>query len=189
MIAGRDELEPLLSDELIKAKRFEVVRPAPEELESRTGRPTWTGEEALPQHLLASLREMYGCDAVLFCRLTVFRPYGTLAVGWRMKLVETGSGRILWAADEVFDNGEPAVRETARQFQRHRDEPKERADGWVAWTSPRAFGQFSLAQLFATLPDSATFEDIENFEPPAQAANDGDMTAIFKEHLRRAGYP
>ncbi len=153
LVVGRDALEPILKAELIKTKKFEVVRPAPEALHACTGRETWTGEEALPSQFLSSLQENYGCDAVLFCRLTVYRAYPPLAVGWRMKLVEAGSGRMLWAGDEVFDWGDPAVREGARRYQKSQRSRKYQSGRWTIENSPRRFGQYSLAQLFATLPE------------------------------------
>ena len=153
LIDGRDALEPILDAELLKTKRFEVVQPAPEALHACTGRATWTGEEALPPQFLLSLQENYGCDAVLFCRLTVFRAYTPMAVGWRMKLVEAGSGRILWAGDEVFDWGDPTVRAGARRYEKSQQCAKYRSAEWTIGNSPRRFGQYSLAQLFATLPE------------------------------------
>ena len=121
-------------------------------LRSRTGQSGWTGAEVLPADFFESLRRAYGCDAVLFCQLTVFRAYAPLAVGWRMKMVDTRTRQILWAADEVFDAGQPSVLNGARHYQlaEHRaSEP----DDWGIRNSPRQFGQYAAAQLAARLPD------------------------------------
>ena len=148
---GCAALNPVLLAELAKTKKFEVVAVDAERLRSRTGQSGWTGTEVLPADFFESLRRSYGCDAVLFCQLTVFHAYAPLAVGWRMKMVDTRTRQILWAADEVFDAGQPSVLSGARHYQlaEHRaSEP----DDWGIRNSPRQFGQYAAAQLAARLP-------------------------------------
>jgi hypothetical protein len=115
---GRDALEPVLFAELIKAKHFEVVQISREELWRLTGRADWTGEDVLPANILDALKKESGCDAVLFCELTEFRAYPPLAIGWRLKLVEVRGRKTIWAGDEHFDAGNPAVIAGARLYQR-----------------------------------------------------------------------
>src|SRR5438105_7087132 len=87
MNEGRASLEPVLVSELIKTKKFEVVTSDAGFLKNRAGRADWTTEEVLPPDLFALLRENSACDAVLFARLTVFRAYPPLEIGWRLRLV------------------------------------------------------------------------------------------------------
>ena len=151
---GCEALAPILEAELVKTKKFEMIPVNPEILRNRTGRPKWTGAEVLPQEFLNSLREVYGCDAVLFCQLTAFRAYAPLAVGWRMRLVEVRTRQTLWAADEIFDAGQQVVMHGAAHYQFF--EQQTRADApedWFMRNSPRRFGQYTVAQLIATLPD------------------------------------
>jgi len=150
---GRDALDPILRSELVRAKRFEVVPVCGADLQRFTGSDTWDGSEALPPHLLEWLRDNYDCDAVLFCRLTEFHAYPPLAVGWRMKLVDVRSQRILWAADEQFDAGQPPVRNSAACFAFENEASMGgSSDEWLVRNSPRRFGQYAAAQLLATLP-------------------------------------
>ena len=144
--AGRDALQPVLEAELIRTKNFEIVKVTPERLRGRTGRTSWTGEEALSANFFVSLREETDCDAVLFCQLTLFRAYAPLAVGWRMRLVDAHTRQTLWAVDEVFDAAEPEVVRGARRFDR------ETGDGWAILNSPRRFGAYSASAVLATLP-------------------------------------
>src|SRR5580698_5575496 len=62
---GCAALTPVLLDQLIKAKKFEVVAVDPARLREVTGQPAWTGTENLPADFLAFLRREYGCDGVL----------------------------------------------------------------------------------------------------------------------------
>jgi hypothetical protein len=150
---GCDALGPVLVAELIKAKKFEVVPVPPEELSRLTGRMDWTGEEVLPAGLLGLLEKEYGCDAVLFCELTEFRAYAPLAVGWRLKLVDVRLKKTIWAGDEHFDAGNPAVIAGARLYTRHGQVVSDdNSGGWLAINSPRRFGQYSINSLLGTLP-------------------------------------
>jgi hypothetical protein len=150
---GRAQLEPVLVSELIKTKKFEVVSSDSAFLKDRTSRADWSGEEILPQELFALLRENSGCDAVLFSRLTVFRAYPPLAVGWRIRLVDVQTRKTIWAADEVFDGGEAAVENGARRHQLTEDRsPWGAPNEWFVQNSPSKFGQYTAARLLATLP-------------------------------------
>jgi hypothetical protein len=150
---GRAELEPVLLDELIKTKRFEVVSSDSDFLKNRTTRAEWGSEETLPPEFFLLLRDNSGCDAVLFSRLTVFRAYPPLAVGWRIRLVDAQTRRTIWSADEVFDGGQPAVENGARRHQLTEERvPSGAPDEWFIQNSPSKFGQYTAARLFATLP-------------------------------------
>lgn len=152
---GCEALEPVLNAELIKARRFEAVRVTPQGLGYCTGRTAWTAEESLPAEMLSALRETYGCDAVLFSQLTVFRAQAPLAIGWRLKLVDANSREILWAADEVFDADDNLPQAPAWPWSFPVLIPpstEELARAWRVENSPRIFAQITLDQLLATLP-------------------------------------
>ena len=153
LVLGCEALEPVLLEELIKAKHFEVVKITRDELRRLTGRANWTGLEVLPSGILNSLRKEFGCDAVLFSELTEFRAYPPLAIGWRLKLVDVRKKNTLWAGDEHFDAGNSAILAGARLYQRHAQVVlDDNASGWLAVNSPRRFGQYSIDSLLGTLP-------------------------------------
>lgn len=150
---GKDALEPVLLTEVSKLQRFEVVPISPEAISAKTGQSAWSCEETLPAELFTWLSQSRGCDAVLFCKLTVFRGYAPLAVGWRMRLVDLRTRATLWAGDEVFDASQPSVQAGARRFQLAcRPVRTPAPDAWVMENSPRQFGQYAAAQLLGTLP-------------------------------------
>lgn len=170
---GCQTLDPVLQAELVKTGKFETVAATPETLRSCTGKLSWTGEEVLPANFFAGLKNAYGCDAVLFSQLTEFRPNEPLAIGWRLKLVDAGTGKILWAADEIFDAGNLSVAKGAQQFEKSR-QPRQGFFydvyaflGWCIHTptrsaldeqwnilhSPRYFGEYSVEKVLQTLPE------------------------------------
>jgi hypothetical protein len=173
LASGCEMLTPVLQAELIKTKRFEVISADVKTIQATTGQPTWTGAEALPPDFFGSLQRVYGCDAVLFCQLTTFHAYVPLAIGWRMKLVDVATQKIIWSADVVFDASEPAVSKSAQEFEKQQrgtaEKPQNIFNRIVAWlnrepapatdepwtvlNSPRYFGQFSAMKLLQTLPE------------------------------------
>ena len=150
---GCRSLDPILQAELIKTKKFEVIPVSREVLQSRTGHSTWTGAEILPSTFFDSLREVYGCDGVLFCQLTVYRAYAPLAVGLRMRLVDARTRQTLWATDETLDATfqappkDPIVYPLVEP-----DMTDDSVKRWSVLNSPREFGQYAAAQILATLP-------------------------------------
>lgn len=169
---GCQMLDPVLEAALIKTGKFEVVPADPETLRHCTGRLGWTGGEALPANFFSSLTQVYGCDAVLFCELTVFRPSPPLAIGWRLKLTDAKTAKIIWAGDEIFDANNLSVARSAQEFEK-REQPHHNVffdvysflawcvntptrsaldEQWNILHSPRYFGTYSAEQLLKTLP-------------------------------------
>lgn len=150
---GRDSLEPEIRAELTHMGRFELVFPTPQQLRQWTGRAAWTAEEKLPRQFLSILQQQTGCDAVMFCRLTAYRPYPPLAIGWNLKLVEAKAGEIVWAADELFDAGNPAVANSARlYYQKNTKDQPPLNDSRSILNSPRHFGRYAFHALVERIP-------------------------------------
>lgn len=162
---GRDDLEPVLYGELQKANLSEIVVISRRQLEDLTGKREWAANEELPPGLLETLRTATACDAVLFCRLTHFKPYAPLAVGWNLQLVDNSREKTLWAVDEVFDAANGATACAARQYDAEHfvavDPPPAfnpfhlfttTGNAWSILESPRRFAQYTASAVFATLP-------------------------------------
>jgi hypothetical protein len=150
---GQEALGPVLLDELGQAKVFDLAPVSPEQLEAWTGRKAWSASEPLPRELVPVLQEKLSCDGVLFAELTRFQPYPPLVVGWNLKLVDLRSGEILWAVDEVFDAGQPAVANGARRYQmKHSQLPGSLSDSRFILLAPTAFGHYSVEAILSTLP-------------------------------------
>lgn len=148
---GRDSLQDVLWSELGRSRQFELVTVPPEELRLLTGRSGWSGEEKLPIEFFDILKDKLGVDAVLFSRLTQYRAYEPLAVGWRLKLMDAEVPRILWAVDEVFDARVPEVAAAARRHARESPETTLH-DSQSILLSPRRFGQYAASAVVGTMP-------------------------------------
>ncbi len=151
--AGQETLQPVLYEELSRAKAFEVIFVSPSQMKQWTGRTSWKAEEKLPRNFLDAFREKLGCDGVLFCQLTQFQPYQPVMMGWSLKLVESAEGRIWWAVDEVFDGGDQMVVNGARRYYlEHFQTAPSLADSRSILGSPQRFAHYTLGEILATLP-------------------------------------
>jgi len=181
--SGGEILGPILMAELIRTKKFELVAVSPQDLRSQTGRLRWTGGEILPADFLESLQRLYGCDAVLFSQLTVFRAYAPLAIGWRMKLVDVRSGQILWAVDKIFDAEQGGVLNQARRHHFAGIWPfHDLSNDWQVEHSPRLFGQYTVVQTLNTLPNrkEMTKVSLPATDVPSRRQNDKKTTDLNK---------
>lgn len=153
LVSGLDALAAVIVEELGKTKRFELVTVTPEQLRAWTGRSSWRAEETLPANLLQNLHKQLDCDAVLFSRLTQYRAYPPLAVGFSFKLAEVSQAELLWTVDEIFDASEPNVVNSARRYQLTREQlPASLADSRSILNSPSGFGRYAANRVFQTLP-------------------------------------
>ena len=151
---GCEALSPVVWDQAVKSKRFEAVTVNADKLRAAMGRSAWTGSEVLPADFYDYLRREYACDAVLFGEITTYRAYAPLAVGWRFKLVDTHTGQVIWAADEIFDAADKKVAKAAQRFEHPKPRfPFMESEDWAVLNSPRRFGSYSAAALLATLPE------------------------------------
>ena len=149
---GSDTMPIILHGEVAKLGKFETIFISPSQLQRWFNRESISVEDKLPPNFFEMIREQTGAQGVLFCRLTRYQPYPPIAVGWNMRLVTTTKPETLWAADEVFDAGDPTVSNAARRFQRNQQMSEPHADSHTVLVSPRMFGQYALASLLATIP-------------------------------------
>ncbi len=151
---SRLAMERALQQEILKGNRFELIVITPTQLREWTGKAQWSAEDKLPHDFFTSVREHAGCDALLFARVTRFRAYPPLTVGFNVKLIYgEAPHRVLWAVDEVFDAGQPGVVSAATAFAKRNSTGSEHlSDGWSVLHSPEKFSQYAANAVVATLP-------------------------------------
>lgn len=156
MTFGRDTLMPVLVGELNRARAFEVVTISVDDLRLISGKGVWSAEEKLPLEFFERIKEKFGADAVLFSRLTMYRAYEPLAIGWRIKLIDADEPHILWAVDEVFDARDPSVAAAAMKYAQHTpDTSSSLSDSRSVLQSPRRFGRYTASAVVQTMPGRA----------------------------------
>jgi hypothetical protein len=147
------QLEPVLHDEIGKSRRFEQITITRDQLRQWTGKTTWSVQEKLPANFFRKLQDETGSDAVLFTRLHPFHGFKPMVLGWELRLVDFQTALTIWAADETFDAGDPAVaRAASHYFLAHERGGNPLADGEAALNSPGRFSAYALNEMLATMP-------------------------------------
>jgi hypothetical protein len=132
---------------------LEAVPVSPVDLQRLSGRKSWDSTEPLPPELYAKLRSTYGADAVMMVDITSFYPYKPMSIGLRSKLAEISSGRVMWAADTIYNAGRDDIQEAALDFQKRKSgTPFPLEDSGSVLQSPRYFTRFAASTMLDTLP-------------------------------------
>lgn len=135
-----------------RTELFEVIQVSPDQLRRWTGRHRWAIEDELPAEFLSGLRERLHCDAVIFAKVTAYRPYPPLTVGWKLHLVNASEPGIVWASDMIFDAGNEAVANSAVSYHReNQTADRTGARPETVLRSPGRFGEYTLAASFGTM--------------------------------------
>jgi hypothetical protein len=146
-------LDEVLLGALQKQARFEVVALSREDCQRRFNRPEVSSTALLPSGFMDELAKAYGVDAVLFIDLTIYQPYGSLAVGFRAKLATTQDVRLIWSFDDGFSLADPAVVNSAARFSRNSGASLVPIDMTLGtMQSPRRFAAYAAEAMFETLP-------------------------------------
>jgi len=109
--------------------------------------------EAFSIGQLDEIRQSLKCDAVLFGRMTDFKPYPKLQVGLFMKLINLRSGELVWAIEHIWDSTDKVVEKRVNYFFE-----KEMRTGYgphkgrLALISPRMFQKFVAWEVAKTIP-------------------------------------
>lgn len=148
-----EELDPIFAAELQQQARFEVVTVKPADLFRAFGQARFLSTSQLPPGLLPMLAREYGAEGVIFVDVTAFAPYSDMTLGLRVKLVSLPQGSILWAFDQIYTTGNPAIADSARWFDRRRHPAIGLGDlSSTVLESPARFGDYAAATTFAALP-------------------------------------
>ena len=151
---GCAALQPVLFDELVRTEKFEVVSVRPENLRASSGRAAWTGAEQLPKGFFE-----FAPARIRLRRRVVLRADGVsrlcaAGVGWRLKLVDVRTQKIIWAADRFLMPASRAWRGTPSNSWRQRDKSAGRRTKTAGGSanSPRQFGSYTAAEILSHLP-------------------------------------
>jgi len=146
-------LDEVLIGGLQKKARFEVVALSREDCQRRFNHPEIASTAVLPDGFLEELGKAYGADAVLFVDLTIYHPYGSLAIGFRAKLATVHEVRLIWSFDDVFSLSDPAVVNSVHRYCQSSGAAPSSVDMTSGvLQSPRRFAAYVADAMFATLP-------------------------------------
>jgi hypothetical protein len=144
-------IQQVLTEELSRARIFDVITLTPDKLDTLVGVQALYADSRLPIGFTSRIEEETGCQAILFAELTTFRAYPPVAVGWKLHLFDLASEELIWATDEVFDAGQATVANALRRHIREKLSPNNAAaTQLLVLDSPREMARFSLGELIGT---------------------------------------
>lgn len=146
-------LDPIVAEALERQMRFEVVPFTRDECSDSYGVPDLDSTAALPPDFLATIGRKYGAQGVLFVDLTAYAAYRPLAIGFRAKLADVRSGRLVWSFDQLFSTSNSAVANSVRRYYLGGDRQDLPFDPTLdSLTSPAQFAAYVADAAFRTIP-------------------------------------
>lgn len=173
-----DQFDEIVQIEARKTLLAEFVWIDRATLERLTGQRQWPTYEPIPGSLVRVARDEYAADALLMVDLSHFRAYAPMALGLRARLWRLDDGETFWAADHLFDAGDPHVAVGAQRYQatsRPRLAPLNAGES--ALQSPRRFGHYVTAATFATFPPRQPLPTTASTGAEVDAATDAATDA------------
>ena len=103
---------------------------------------------------LAAARQALSADAVLFGTIQRYMSFPHLQISLTLKLVDTRSGQLLWAFEDVWDSGDKAVEKRMQKYFKEQMRTGYEPMDWnILVTSPLAFNRFVAWEVAQTLPE------------------------------------
>jgi TolB-like protein len=103
---------------------------------------------------LAAARQALSADAVLFGTIQRYMSFPHLQMSLTLKLVDTRSGQLLWAFEDVWDSGDKTVERRMQNYFKNQMRTGYEPINWqILVTSPLAFNGFVAWEVAKTLPN------------------------------------
>lgn len=138
--------------ELTRRNLFEVVPVTKEAMTDMFPKESYSTVEFLPTKLLSKLHSAYDIDGVLMVDVNYFNAYQPVGLGIKTKLLDGHTGKIVWAADELFDSSNPPVNNAARKFYKTQSVlqfPLQNTQSVIH--SPNRFSKYVANSIFSTI--------------------------------------
>ena len=101
---------------------------------------------------LSEFRANLKADALLFGKITHYRPYPRNSVGLKLQLVDCRTGQLLWAIDQVWDSTDAAVEKRIESFFKKQMRSGYDPMKWkLTMLSPRIYNKFIAYEISETM--------------------------------------
>lgn len=101
---------------------------------------------------LAAMREAFGCDALLFGRVSHFRSYPRMQIGLFLRLLDLKEGKLVWGVENIWDTTDKTIENRAKEFyEKQMRSGYEPAEWSLLMKSPKAFQKFVAFEVAGTL--------------------------------------
>ncbi|NLK41248.1 MAG: hypothetical protein GX298_04245, partial [Planctomycetes bacterium] len=103
---------------------------------------------------LAAARGTLKVDAILFGQIRHYMSFPHLQIAINLKMVDTRSGKLIWAFEDVWDSNDKQVQGRMEKYFKEQMRTGYEPMNWqILITSPRAFANFVAYEIAETLPE------------------------------------
>jgi hypothetical protein len=149
---GRARFNRILSSQLRRAGRFEVVQIGEAELYDVIGRRQIQPQDPIPRALVEYLQQK-GVAGVFQLNVDEFMMYRPFTLGVHARLFELAKQPVLWEVNEFFRSTDEEVINSARRYAKENlDNRYPFNDSYAALRGPFLFSEFVIHELVNTLP-------------------------------------
>jgi len=111
-----DAIEENFAAELTKRNLFEVVVVKEDTMKDLFQQGRFSSVENLPTKIISRLHSVYAIDGIVLVDVNHYNAYQPVGLGVAAKIFDGRTGRLVWAADHIFDSSNPAVSNAARKY-------------------------------------------------------------------------
>ncbi|MGR3179101.1 MAG: hypothetical protein ACUZ8E_13700 [Candidatus Anammoxibacter sp.] len=138
--------------ELGKAGLFQILNPSVKPTELIGASSTLWDGEGIDVDVLIKARKKYGIDAILFGKITSYKPYIPLVLGMKITMISALSGNILWSIEGDFDSDQKDVVHFAKSYYKKNYRKDQSLYGWeLVLVSMKRYSRFVTNMLISTL--------------------------------------
>lgn len=155
---GNDSANPSIGKEMTDALTEEIQKKQVFGLDTLAKKdPEWKSVDIgkqvdISEEKLAEIHQKLHADAVLFGRVTSYRPYPRNSIGLKLKLIDCQTGQLLWAVDQVWDSTDITIENRIKSFfKKHMRSGYDPLDWKITMLSPRIYNKFIAYEVSRTM--------------------------------------
>ncbi|MGR3317837.1 MAG: hypothetical protein ACUZ8O_05095 [Candidatus Anammoxibacter sp.] len=138
--------------ELGKAGLFQIMNPSLKPSELIDASNILWDRGVIDVDVLLNAKKKYGVEAVLFGKITNYKPYIPLVLGMKITMISTLSGKTLWSIDGDFDSDQKEVVRFAKSYYKKYYRKDLSLYGWeLVLISMERYARFVSNMLISTI--------------------------------------
>ncbi|KAA3595694.1 MAG: hypothetical protein D8M57_02860 [Candidatus Scalindua sp. AMX11] len=137
--------------EFQKSARFETILPHEIQDSLLQQNDLWTKGLVRAESIIEA-RKRYKVDAIIFGKITQYRPYDPPILGIKIGMFSTVTGNVLWSSDAIFDSSEASVVQLIKRYHKNNFQKRQSLYDWkIILLSMKRYAQFVAHHIIATL--------------------------------------
>ncbi|MDR4505539.1 MAG: hypothetical protein MRK01_12235 [Candidatus Scalindua sp.] len=137
--------------EFQKSARFETILPHDIQNGLLRQNDLWTKGLVRAESIIEA-RKRYKVDAIIFGKITHYRPYDPPILGIKIGMFSTVTGNVLWSSDAIYDSSEASVVRLIKDYHKNNFQKSQSLYDWkILLLSMKRYAQFVAYHIIETL--------------------------------------